>query len=98
MSPLNKEHRSQAMYNNFINLYGGNKNKHMNNLYGFLHRHPQKEAEANLDKNHVIIDKDEWETILSYFEENTKDYDICKELFTTLKAMDATRCDRDIPE
>lgn len=30
-------------------------------LIGFLHRHPGKEAELNLDPDHVIVDKKNWE-------------------------------------
>jgi hypothetical protein len=86
MPSSNKKHRHQAMYNNFINLYGGKSNiDPMSNLYNFLHRHPKKEIEANLDKDHVIVDRDEWETVLYYFEVFTKDYNIFKELLTTLK-------------
>jgi hypothetical protein len=98
--------RTQAMCNNFINFYGGKRKRYymnalelfMNDLYGFLHRHPKKEADANLDSEHVIVDKKDWEAVHFYFEEFTKDYNIFKELFTTFKAMDATRCDMDHPE
>lgn len=30
---------------------------------GFLHCHPMKENEMNLDSNHVIVDREDWEAI-----------------------------------
>lgn len=80
MQSLNKGYRSQAMCNNFINVYGGkSKGTSMNDLYGFLHRHPKKEADTNLDSEHVIVDKKDWE-ILREFQKYTKAYDLCREM------------------
>jgi len=34
---------------------------------GFLHRHPKLEAELNIDSEHVIVDKLEWQKIRKHF-------------------------------
>ncbi len=38
----------------------------------FLHSHPQKQRELNLDDKHVIIDRDEWEAICRFFNIDTE--------------------------
>lgn len=52
----------------------------MDDLHGFLHRHPKKEADANLDSEHVIVDKKEWETVRTDFKKYLKSYDLCRDM------------------
>lgn len=33
---------------------------------GFLHSHPHMEAQLELDQDHVIVDRDEWEKVTSF--------------------------------
>lgn len=35
--------------------------------YNFLHTHPQTETSLNVDAEHVIIDRKEWEEVVDYF-------------------------------
>ncbi|MCZ4696282.1 hypothetical protein DWB61_16590 [Ancylomarina euxinus] len=39
----------------------------MNKLKDFLHRHPMKEKELGLDEDHVIINKDHWQQVQTFF-------------------------------
>ena len=41
----------------------------MKKLVGFnyLHRHSKLEADCNLDSNHVIVDRKDWEEVVNYF-------------------------------
>lgn len=36
----------------------------------FLHNHPRTERQAGLDENHVVVDRDDWEKIIRFFDEN----------------------------
>lgn len=38
--------------------------------YNFLENHPEKEKELNLDPEHVIVDRRDWENVTRYFLEN----------------------------
>lgn len=38
--------------------------------FNFLENHPEKEKEMNLDPNHVIVDRIDWEIVIDYFKEN----------------------------
>ncbi len=38
--------------------------------HDFFHTHPMTEEQLNLDKNHVIIDKKEYEEVLEFLREN----------------------------
>lgn len=43
------------------------KNTILGSAHLFLHNHPKMEAELNVDKNHVIIDREDWEVAIKYF-------------------------------
>lgn len=36
-----------------------------NDFLGILHRHPKMEVDCNIDQDHVIVDKKDWEKIRS---------------------------------
>lgn len=36
----------------------------------FLHSHPMEEKAVNLHKNHVIVDRYDWEIIIDFFSKN----------------------------
>lgn len=35
--------------------------------FNYLHRHSQTEASLNVDSEHVIVDRKEWEEVVDYF-------------------------------
>ena len=35
--------------------------------FNYLHRHPQQEKMLNVDGDHVIVDRKEWEQVVEYF-------------------------------
>lgn len=41
------------------------KNKHVG--FNYLHRHPKEEQIKNLDSDHVIVDRKDWEEVVEYF-------------------------------
>lgn len=44
----------------------------------FLHNHPLIEARLDLDANHVIVDRLDWERIIRFFEDNPKYVELIK--------------------
>lgn len=38
--------------------------------YNFLENHPQTEKELNIDDNHVIVDRVDWELVIDYLQRN----------------------------
>ena len=38
--------------------------------YNFLETHPVTEKELNLDDEHVIVDRRDWEIVMDYFRTN----------------------------
>lgn len=41
----------------------------------FLHTHPYKEKELNIDVEHVIIDKSDLEKIINFFHNNPDEFE-----------------------
>lgn len=39
---------------------------------GFLHPHPNMESQLELDQDHVIVDRDEWNKVISYMNQNPR--------------------------
>lgn len=67
----------------------------LNSMYGFLHRHPKLETKAELDNNHVIVDKKEWEAIRVGFQKYSKALELCKWMATAYEGNDGNILESD---